>query len=426
MVQTSACWARVGAGAGLWVLAVSGCFPDFDALTEGGKGGGNAVGTSGSSIGGSSIGAQGATGAAAGDEASAGEAMTTGGSRPMGGGGGNGNAGTGAVTGTGGDPGTCDEQGLTSCPDTSGCTDLALGNVDGDSVLNCGECGTSCSLTNASSAECSAAVCKPTCDTDFGDCNAATANDGCEADLKSKENCGACKYACSNSGTSETACTAGRCEPTCAPKYADCNGDDTLARDDGCEVYFDSLDACLPLTSGCSSSGVACDPNQVCNDGLCVAADGVAVLSVPLPSDTAPSAAHRFADLFPAADLRGAFVTVRIYAPGATGGTLVVFLSDTLSAFGPQTTIDLSQVAEGWMDIEVPLGGINAMTVKQVNIEVHATGAPWTDPTVLYVDGVRSSNQVVNHKFDATFENFVNSSQVKITGASIGWAAAVP
>ena len=291
-------------------------------------------------------------------------------------------------------------------------------------MADCGACGSECSLDHASNSTCSAGTCSPTCETGFADCNAATANDGCEASLATASNCGTCGYACSHNGSSSQACVDNRCAPTCAPRYADCNATATLTKDDGCELYLDALDRC---SNGCDGAGVACGPTQVCNDGGCIAPDGVAVLSVPF---TGATQAQRFAELFPpSADLEGTTLTVRAYAPGATGGTLLIYLSDTASnsSVGVLQT-DLTTLAAKWIDLTIPVatgGAFNAKSVKQVNLEVNA-GPGYANPTVVFVDGIRSSNLAVNDTFSASFGNLVKSSLLVVAGSTIDWTAAVP
>ncbi len=65
-------------------------------------------------------------------------------------------------------------------------------------------------------------------------------------------------------------------------------------------------------------------------------------------------------------------------------------------------------------------------SVKQVNIEVHAETGPWTNPTVVYVDSIRSSNLAVNDTFDASFGGMVKSSLLVVPGSTIDWAASLP
>ncbi len=68
---------------------------------------------------------------------------------------------------------------------------------------------------------------------------------------------------------------------------------------------------------------------MVCNQANCVAPAGVAILSTPL-TDT--SQEQRFADVFaPSPNLGGRQRNGAGVRAGATGGTLVIYLSDTAS-----------------------------------------------------------------------------------------------
>ncbi|MFZ5890858.1 MAG: hypothetical protein ACOY0T_07400 [Myxococcota bacterium] len=387
--------------------------------TTGGKLAGGAPGLGGASVGnggsamsglGGSIAPMGGSGGAGGDTPAGGE----------GGGGGVSNAGAG---GEGGAP--C-EPGFSSCPGSPACsTDLKRGNPAANSAADCGVCGVTCSVGNATRSDCLNGTCTPMCKQDFADCNGATVNDGCEANLTSPATCGACGHACSNIGTTSRSCTAGKCVPTCAPKYANCNADTTLATDDGCEVYLDSLSKCA---TDCSN-GVACATNQVCNAGVCGAPQGIVVFSVPL---TAAAQIQRYADKFtPAVNLTNSIITVRMYAPGATNGVVNIYLSDADFSGSNGQLVELVTLNKGWTDVAVPVGGIsgefNPIQVTQVNLEVGAGNAgPWTNPTLVYVDSVRTSNALVNDTFDASIGNMVRSQSVSITGSTLSWQTAMP
>jgi hypothetical protein len=148
---------------------------------------------------------------------------------------------------------------------------------------------------------------------------------------------------------------------------------------------------------------------------------------------TAADQNQRFADLFvPAANLDGATLTVRAYAPGATSGTLVIYVQDTSSNLGINVLrTELTSINKKWADLSIKIDSVNAFnaaSVKQVNVEVYAgTGqGPWTNPTLVYVDGIRTSNLTVNDTFDSSFGNFVKSSLLVVPGSTITWSASVP
>ncbi|MFO0609192.1 MAG: hypothetical protein U0324_38870 [Polyangiales bacterium] len=128
------------------------------------------------------------------------------------------------------------------------------------SASNCGRCGNTCSLPNATAA-CSAGACAvAACTAPFGNCDGAAAN-GCEVDTSSTvAHCGGCGMACSANNGVPT-CAAGACRIACTQTrscpgftclftadWGDCNGN---PRADGCETN-------LLTTSNCGACGAAC------------------------------------------------------------------------------------------------------------------------------------------------------------------------
>jgi len=451
------------------VAAQTGCMPDFDKLSsnwqpasgsggtgahagsgakEGGRGGtGGANGgttnggrsnggspNGGGPNGGRGGGARAGTGSGAtspGGEAGA-ENGGSGAETEGGASGGGGTAGTSGVSGTsalGGEAGAVCDPGYTTCPGSGECaTRLDVGDASGATVNNCGTCGVTCSTANATSATCTDGACQATCASNFADCNGTTANDGCEADLTTPVTCGSCTHACSTAGVSIRACTSGACAPTCGASYLDCVADDGSHTDDGCETFVDSLSNCGVT---CAAAGVACNPDEVCASGLCGPASGLVQMSIPF---TASGQAQRYADVFSQPDLTGSTVTVRMYAPGATNGSVSTFLVDgsSNSVFSPAVTTDFSILSAGWTDIVVPVpaagGGFETTAVHQVTFDFTATSAagPWENPTLVYIDRVWSSNGAVNDTFDTTSGSTVASTRVVLTGSSFAWVASVP
>jgi hypothetical protein len=235
---------------------------------------------------------------------------------------------------------------------------------------------------------------------------------------------------CSDYGASSTTCYA-PCEPVCGAYFGDCNASSAPNPDDGCETYLDSLTSCR---TSCGATAAACGATDVCNAGVCGEAHGLAVFTVPL---SATGQIQRYADHPPTAwDLAGKAVFVRLYAPGATGGIVVVYLSDNSSNEGPSVTVNLSQLADGWMDVALlgivdqPAAGgggtFSAEQVKQVTIEVQAGGSTsWTNPTVVYVDSVRSSDVTIDDTFDTSVSPMISSTQQIITGSTLTWQDSV-
>ncbi|HYQ43269.1 MAG TPA: hypothetical protein VER11_14910 [Polyangiaceae bacterium] len=380
------------------------------------NGGAGTAGASGGAANGGGVAGDSTASAGAGEVGGRGDEAGSGGSP-----GAAGSAGDGGAAGSGE---LCDAESAL-CTGQSQCTDLRLGDRQGSTVLNCGACGNTCSLEHANGATCAAGTCAPSCQSGFADCNSAAGNDGCETATTTVENCGACRRACSAFGATGRSCSSGQCAPKCAPHFADCNQDQGVAPDDGCETYLDGLDRC---GKDCTAK-VACAATDVCNDGSCVAPSGVVVISVPL---TDVSQAQRAADILAPSgiNLAGLSLTVRVYAPGAKGGILSAYASDTSSGIGPSVSTNLASISQNWTDITIPVavkGSFNPEQTKQINLEVRSESSTSTaNPTVVYVDSVRSSNLAVSDTFDASKGNFVMSSLIKVDGSTLTWAATVP
>ncbi len=386
--------------------------PDLD---ERGSSGGSDTG--GSDTGGSGTGGSGGSAGAAGS----GGADSTGGADSFDGGA----AGRGSGGGNegGGAPDEC-ASGLVTCPGSADCTDLDVGNESGDTVSDCGECGVSCSLAHATSSSCSNGACAPECSAGFGDCNADTANDGCETDLSSEAACGARGRTCAKTGVATVACADAKCAPACAPGFLDCNLDDGTGKDDGCEVHGDALATC---GATCASSGSPCANEQVCNAGSCGDPVGVVQFSVPFAN---AGEAQRYGNRFsPVVNLTNSTLVMRVYVPGALGGSLFVYPTDsTDSSAGPGVRVPLETLGTGWVDLEIPIAGpagpFEPASVYQLTIEVESgTTGPWLGPTVIYGDSIWSENGRVRDTFDANLGQMVASGLMKVEGSTMSWVA---
>lgn len=235
---------------------------------------------------------------------------------------------------------------------------------------------------------------------------------------------------CSAYGVTSTTCY-GPCAPVCGAQFGDCNASSSPVPDDGCETYLDSLTSCK---ASCGGTAVACGATDVCNAGVCGAPQGLTVFTVPL---SATGQIQRYADR-PASpwNLAGKTIFVRLYAPLATGGVVIIYLSDNNSNQGPSATVNLSQLATGWTDIELAnivdqpavgqSGTFLAEQVKQVTMEVRSgSDTAWTNPTVVYVDSVWSSDVTIHDTFDTSIGNMVPSTQATVTGSTLTWQNSV-
>lgn len=102
-----------------------------------------------------------------------------------------------------------------SCPPKTvecahACVDL---NVN---PLHCGECERPCANEHGTTT-CAGGRCLPTCAAGWGDCDGEARN-GCETDLTTNEHCGTCTRTC----LAEQSCNDGVCERPCGPQQIDC------------------------------------------------------------------------------------------------------------------------------------------------------------------------------------------------------------
>jgi serine/threonine protein kinase len=132
---------------------------------------------------------------------------------------------------------------------------------------SCGACGLACA--NVPGVGCVAGHCHVIACPSPGlkDCNGLE-TDGCETDVRGDlANCGECGNACVSEGAKSVGCVASKCEITCKPGLADCNG----VGKDGCETSL------LKDAKNCGRCGATCSASA-CVEGLCaplVLVDGV-------------------------------------------------------------------------------------------------------------------------------------------------------
>jgi Stigma-specific protein, Stig1 len=124
---------------------------------------------------------------------------------------------------------------------------------------NCGACGRTCSLRNATSSCAMGACAITTCATGFGDCDGDTTT-GCEtATTTSVTHCGRCGNTCNLANVAVHGCAAGACTiTTCDPGFADCDG---MAAN-GCETNTDTS------ATNCGRCSNSCGVGM-CTRGVC-------------------------------------------------------------------------------------------------------------------------------------------------------------
>ncbi|MEZ4406291.1 MAG: hypothetical protein R3A52_07440, partial [Polyangiales bacterium] len=129
-------------------------------------------------------------------------------------------------------------------------------------VTNCGACGTSCALPNATSTCASGRCAVASCGAGFADCDGSATN-GCEVDTATNvTHCGGCGMACAARPNAIAACAASACVYACVVGFQDCDGDPS----NGCEVDArTSVDHCGACGRSCRPSG----GSAVCAGGTC-------------------------------------------------------------------------------------------------------------------------------------------------------------
>jgi hypothetical protein len=130
-------------------------------------------------------------------------------------------------------------------------------------AANCGACGEVCALPNAVAVCREGACAVGACAVPYGDCDGRAAN-GCETDLRSTAQCGACDRACPVRPNAAATCDGARgaCGFTCNPGFADCNG----RPEDGCEA---DLAADAAHCNGCSNRCALPNATPACVAGRC-------------------------------------------------------------------------------------------------------------------------------------------------------------
>lgn len=159
---------------------------------------------------------------------------------------------------------------VASCPaGTQRCGGSCV-NLQSD-VNNCGMCARACSFANAG-ATCNAGMCQiTTCNPGFSNCNGISA-DGCEANTNtSTANCGSCGRACGGGANAMAQCSAGMCALACNAGFANCD----MNNGNGCEANLNSLANCGACGAACSRPNATATCNMgTCSLGMCSAGFG--------------------------------------------------------------------------------------------------------------------------------------------------------
>jgi hypothetical protein len=157
--------------------------------------------------------------------------------------------------------------GVSSCDTGWGnCNGLAADGCETDTttaVANCGTCGTVCPAPLHAAASCAGGTCgMGACTAPWGDCNADPA-DGCEIQLNTIIDCGACGRACSSTyGTPSCTGSPAACAIACYTNYGNCDSN----VDNGCEADLRTDN------NNCGACGNVCISGRVCVGSTCIVA----------------------------------------------------------------------------------------------------------------------------------------------------------
>lgn len=157
-----------------------------------------------------------------------------------------------------------------TCPEGfADCDGVAANGCERDvrtDTANCGSCSRECFFGHATGA-CVAGACAVTmCETSYGDCDGDASN-GCETELRTTANCGACGMACAEPGPGATVvCISGACVydlQMCPTGRINCNG----TASDGCEIeILSDVNNCGGCRSRCQALNTSA---STCVGGRC-------------------------------------------------------------------------------------------------------------------------------------------------------------
>jgi hypothetical protein len=160
--------------------------------------------------------------------------------------------------------------GSCACADTStenwdDCDgDLGMNGNGCESNLNvdeahCGRCNDACSALNGTPT-CTGGNCTIACNAGYGDCDGNTRGTGCENELNTLADCGTCGMSCAI-GNATATCGTDACRvQSCNSGWGDCNMDFT-----SCETRLNTPSNCGACNAQCNVTGGTPD----CADGTC-------------------------------------------------------------------------------------------------------------------------------------------------------------
>ncbi len=133
--------------------------------------------------------------------------------------------------------------------------------TDLHTLTNCGDCGVTCNLPNATSS-CATGTCSVSaCSAGFLDC---TSQAGCETTKGTTSNCRSCGESCTNAHGTAACNTTSGCTFTCSgADFGNCDSNPN----NGCETSLTSLTDCHTCNTPCDIAG----SSESCSTGACLA-----------------------------------------------------------------------------------------------------------------------------------------------------------
>lgn len=122
---------------------------------------------------------------------------------------------------------------------------------------HCGGCGSACDIPNADAACVNSTCVVDECDDGFDDCTDAA---GCETNTSNSVlHCGSCAGTCLNAGAISVSCTNGSCDPpVCDNTHRSCD----MRNDNGCEIDITTTANCGACNNVCSGATPHCVPTS--------------------------------------------------------------------------------------------------------------------------------------------------------------------
>jgi hypothetical protein len=257
---------------------------------------------------------------------------------------------------------------------------------------HCGGCKNACSIPNATAACVDSGCVVDQCAANYQDCNPA---DGCETDVSSSvQHCGSCMGTCSSAGATKASCSNAKCDtPTCDANHLSCDG----KNENGCETD-------ITTAANCGACGNACGggtPNCVQSGSsyACHARITIANAS-PYPTATAPAGSLSF-NVIPRAGTNR-LVLVALVSDALTSGAVSAGIAGARPGsvkYGNQNMMagpSQAGVNDGWSpDLFVyylPLGDA-AADGAQVTVTIGGTSGPANVDVaqLLQLNGARQS-----------------------------------